>query len=153
MKAIVMKGTAVLERPTMPVLKFDLALKKLIQQMREAMNHANGVGLAAPQLGYGKSIFVWKEKHGLIVEAINPTVLEQSGQHTGPEGCLSLPGKLFTVTRPTYIKFHAYTVAGEGYTCEQEGYYARVICHEVDHLNGVLICNIGKEGGVFDARI
>jgi len=107
----------------------------LIEDMIETMYEANGVGLAAPQVGILKRIVVIDVGEGPII-MVNPTILEASGEQTGEEGCLSLPGKAAQVTRPNYVKARYYDE--EMNLCEIEGeeLLARAICHELDHLDG-----------------
>ena len=107
----------------------------LIDDMLETMYEANGVGLAAPQVGVLKRIVVIDVGEGPIV-MINPVILETSGSQTGSEGCLSLPGKAGQVTRPNYVKAKALDENMEEYIIEGEELLARAICHELDHLEG-----------------
>ena len=111
----------------------------LIKDMGETMYDADGVGLAAPQVGILKKIFVIDiyDGEGLRV-FINPKILETSGEVTEVEGCLSLPGKQGEVLRPKKVKVKAFNLKGEEFTLEAEGLLARAICHENDHLDGVL---------------
>ena len=105
--------------------------------MLDTMYEANGVGLAAPQVGVLKRVVVIDVGEGPIV-MINPVILETSGEQTGDEGCLSLPGKSGVVTRPDYVKAKAFDEEMQEYEIEGTGLLARAICHECDHLNGVL---------------
>ena len=109
--------------------------EELIEDMLETMYEANGVGLAAPQVGVLKRIVVIDIGEGPIV-MINPVILETSGSQTGSEGCLSLPGKAGQVTRPNYVKAKALDENMEEYIVEGEELLARAICHELDHLEG-----------------
>ena len=109
--------------------------EELIDDMLETMYDANGVGLAAPQVGVLKRIVVIDIGEGPIV-MINPVILETSGSQTGSEGCLSLPGKAGQVTRPNYVKAKALDENMEEYIIEGEELLARAICHELDHLEG-----------------
>ena len=109
--------------------------QELIDDMLETMYEANGVGLAAPQVGVLKRIVVIDVGEGPIV-MINPVILETSGSQTGSEGCLSLPGKAGQVTRPNYVKAKALDENMEEYIIEGEELLARAICHELDHLEG-----------------
>ena len=103
--------------------------------MLDTMYEANGVGLAAPQVGILKRLVVIDIGEGPIV-MINPEILETSGEQTGQEGCLSLPGKSGQVTRPNYVKARAFDENMEEYIIEGEELMARAICHELDHLDG-----------------
>ena len=109
----------------------------LIDDMLDTMYEANGVGLAAPQVGILKRIVVIDVGEGPIV-MINPVILETSGEQTGDEGCLSVPGKAGTVTRPNYVKAKAFDENMEEFIIEGEELLARAICHECDHLDGHL---------------
>ena len=111
----------------------------LVKDMAETMYDADGVGLAAPQVGILKRIFVIDvyDEEGLRV-FINPKILETSGEDLETEGCLSLPGKQGEVLRPKKVKVKAFNIKGEEFTLEAEGLLARAICHENDHLDGVL---------------
>ena len=103
--------------------------------MLDTMYEANGVGLAAPQVGILKRLVVIDVGEGAIV-MINPEIIETSGEQTGSEGCLSLPGKCGTVTRPNYVKARFYDENMDEYEIEGEELLARAICHELDHLDG-----------------
>ena len=103
--------------------------------MLETMYEANGVGLAAPQVGVLKRLVVIDIGEGPVI-MINPEILETSGEQTGDEGCLSLPGKAGCVTRPNYVKARAFDENMEEYIIEGEELMARAICHELDHLDG-----------------
>lgn len=109
----------------------------LIEDMIDTMYEANGVGLAAPQVGVLKRIVVIDVGEGPIV-MINPVILETSGEQTGDEGCLSVPGKAGLVTRPNYVKAKAFDENMEEFIIEGEELLARAICHECDHLDGHL---------------
>ena len=109
----------------------------LIEDMIDTMYEANGVGLAAPQVGVLKRIVVIDVGEGPIV-MINPVILETSGEQTGDEGCLSVPGKAGVVTRPNYVKAKAFDENMNEYVIEGKELLARAICHECDHLDGHL---------------
>ena len=110
----------------------------LIEDMIDTMYDANGVGLAAPQVGVLKRIVVIDCTGEDPIVMINPRILEVSGEQTGPEGCLSVPGKSGTVTRPAYVKAVAYNEDMEQFEIEGTELLARAICHELDHLDGHL---------------
>ena len=112
-------------------------LKELIANMFETMDNAEGVGLAAPQVGILKRIVVIDVGEGPVV-MVNPVILETSGEQTGDEGCLSIPGKAGQVTRPNYVKVHAFDENMEEYEIEGTELMARAMCHEIDHLDGHL---------------
>lgn len=109
----------------------------LIEDMIDTMYEANGVGLAAPQVGILKRIVVIDIGEGPIV-MVNPSIIETSGEQTGQEGCLSVPNKAGIVTRPNYVKARAYNENMEEYEIEGTELLARAICHELDHLDGHL---------------
>lgn len=129
----------ILEKKCGPVTQFDKKLKKLVNNMYETMVEADGVGLAAPQIGKDLQLAIVdiEDEHGLIV-LVNPVIEEAKGSETDVEGCLSFPGIYGHVTRPSYVKVKAQDVKGRFFTLQAKGYLARAIQHEIDHLNGVL---------------
>ena len=131
-------GDDVLERSCKEVKEVTPRVRELVEDMLETMYNANGVGLAAPQVGVLKRIVVIDVSPDgddpLIM--INPTILETDGEQTGYEGCLSIPGKSGIVTRPNYVKAKAYDLDMNEYVVEGEELLARAICHELDHLDG-----------------
>ena len=120
-----------------PVEKFDGKLHKLLDDMKETLLDAGGVGLAAPQVGILRRVVV-VDTGEEILELVNPELLETSGEQTGPEGCLGVPGKSGTVTRPAYVKAAFYNEDMELMEIEGTQLLARAICHELDHLEGHL---------------
>ena len=130
------QGDSILTKKCRKVEAMTPKLKELIEDMFETMYDAYGVGLAAPQVGVLKQIVVidttGEDPHVLI----NPEIIETSGTQTGDEGCLSLPGKAGTVTRPNYVKARAFDLDMEEYEIEGTELMARAICHELDHLDG-----------------
>ncbi len=137
LRTIRVMGDEVLNKPCKPVKEVTERIKTLIDDMIETMYDAEGVGLAAPQVGVLKRIVVIDVGEGPFV-MINPRVLETSGEQKGTEGCLSVPGKCGMVTRPNYAKVIAYNENME--PCEIEGteLKARAMLHEIDHLDGKL---------------
>ncbi|WP_024295325.1 peptide deformylase [Lacrimispora indolis] len=131
-------GDEILRKHCKPVKEITPRITELIGDMFETMYDSNGVGLAASQVGVLKQIVVLDVEDGNQYVLINPEILETRGSQTGPEGCLSVPGKSGIVTRPEYVKIKAYDDAMEPYELEGEGLLARAICHECDHLNGDL---------------
>ena len=131
-------GDDVLEKKCKTVKEITPRIKELVQDMLDTMYNANGVGLAAPQVGILKRIVVIdvspEADQPLVM--INPEILETDGEQTGYEGCLSLPGKSGVVTRPNYVKAKATDLDGTEYIIEGEELLARAICHELDHLDG-----------------
>ncbi len=130
-------GDEVLTKTCKEVTKMTLRTKVLIEDMLETMYQANGVGLAAPQVGILKRIVVIDVGDGPIV-MVNPEILETDGEQTGEEGCLSVPGKSGVVTRPNYVKARALDEEMEEFEIEGEELLARAICHELEHLDGHL---------------
>ena len=131
-------GDDVLERRCKEVKEVTPRIRELVDDMLETMYEANGVGLAAPQVGILKRIVVIDvspEADSPII-MINPEILETDGEQTGYEGCLSIPGKSGVVTRPNYVKAKAFDLDMNEYIIEGEELLARAICHELDHLDG-----------------
>ena len=114
----------------------------LLDDMVETMRKANGVGLAAPQVGVLRKIVVIEVVEGEVLELINPEIIERSGSQTGYEGCLSVPGRTGIVTRPDYVKVKALDRNGEEKTYEGTGLLARCFCHELDHLEGTIYTDV-----------
>ena len=135
-------GAAVLESPTRAVEKFDDELAKLCDSMFESMYVAQGVGLAATQIGMSKRLAVVDVSVGKNPEAklvlANPEIIHVEGDQREEEGCLSLPGFRGNVLRPAYVTVRAQNLKGEVYEMRGEGLLARAFCHEIDHLNGIL---------------
>lgn len=134
-RTIRIQGDSVLEKKCREITEITPKIEELIEDMLETMYEANGVGLAAPQVGVLKRVVVIDIGDGPIV-MINPVILETSGEQTGSEGCLSLPGKAGIVTRPNYVKARFYDENMDEYEIEGEELLARAICHELDHLDG-----------------
>ncbi|MGA9885673.1 MAG: peptide deformylase [Candidatus Acidiferrales bacterium] len=142
---IVKYGDPVLETPTKLVEKFDEEFRKLTDDMFESMYAAQGVGLAAPQIGVGARVTVidvtnGKNPEGRIVCA-NPQIVHAEGEQHEEEGCLSVPGFRGRVLRPAYVTVRAQNVTGEEFEIRGEGLLARAFCHEIDHLDGILFIN------------
>ncbi len=131
-------GDEILRKHCKPVKEITPRITELVGDMFETMYDSNGVGLAASQVGVLKQIVVLDVEDGNQYVLINPEILETRGSQTGPEGCLSVPGKSGTVTRPEYVRIKAYDETMEPFELEGEGLLARAICHECDHLNGDL---------------
>lgn len=124
-----------------PVTKFDTKLHKLLDDMKETLAEADGVGLAAPQVGILRRVVV-VDVGDRILELVNPTLVETSGEQTGMEGCLSVPGKFGLVTRPNYAKVSAQDRDGNWFEAEGEELIARCFCHELDHLDGIVYTEV-----------
>ena len=140
LRQIRVQGDTILEKECRKVDEVTPKIRDLIEDMIETMYDANGVGLAAPQVGVLKQIVVIDtsaDGEGLYV-LINPEILETSGSQTGEEGCLSVPGMSGVVTRPDYVKVKAYDENMEEFILEGTELLARAICHETDHLHGKL---------------
>ena len=135
LRTIRVEGDEVLTKVSRPVDKMTPRIHDLITDMLDTMYEAMGVGLAAPQVGILKRIVVIDIGEGPIV-LINPEILETSGEQTGDEGCLSVPGMAGQVTRPNYVKVKALDVNMNEQIYEGEGLLARAFCHEIDHLDG-----------------
>ena len=123
-----------------PVTAFDRKLHKLLDDMKETLIESGGVGLAAPQVGILRRVFLVDvgAEESEIVEFINPEILETDGEQYGPEGCLSVPGKYGLVKRPYYAKVRAQDRFGEWFEAEGEELIGRCFCHEYDHLDGIV---------------
>ena len=143
-------GDEVLTKPCKEVTKITLRTKVLINDMLDTMYEALGVGLAAPQVGVLKRIEVIDVGEGPIV-LINPEIIETSGEQSGEEGCLSVPGKSGMVTRPDYVKVRALNEDMEEIELEGEGLLARAFCHEIDHLDGRMYVDL-VEGELHDVN-
>ena len=135
LRTIRVEGDPVLTKVSRPVDKMTPRNHELIMDMLDTMYDAMGVGLAAPQVGILKRIVVIDVGEGPIV-LINPEILETSGEQTGDEGCLSVPGMAGQVTRPNYVKVKALDIEMNEVEYEGEGLLARAFCHEIDHLDG-----------------
>lgn len=141
-------GDEVLIKECKPVKEINERTRELIDDMLETMYDADGVGLAAPQVGILKRIVTIDIGEGPII-LINPEIIETSGSQTGNEGCLSLPGKSGIVTRPNYAKVKAMDENMQEFVLEGNGLLARAICHECDHLDGKLYVEL-VEGNLED---
>ena len=135
-------GAPELKRVSSPVQKFGADLKKLVEDLEQTMYAERGVGLAAPQIGVNLRVIVVgvmtdtqeEERFSLV----NPEIVDSQGREKGEEGCLSIPGFTAVVERPGYIRIRALNPEGEPVERDAEGLLARVICHEIDHLDGIL---------------
>ena len=124
-----------------PVENFDWRLHKLLDDMAETLEEANGVGLAAPQVGILRRVVIVDTGDG-ILELVNPEIIETDGEQVGAEGCLSVPGKYGLVKRPYYAKVRAQDRNGNWFEAEGEELTARCFCHELDHLDGILYTHV-----------
>ena len=132
------QGDPVLSKKAKEIKEMTPKIRQLIEDMKETMYDANGVGLAAPQVGMLKRLVVIdvSEEQNQPLVLINPKIIEQDGEQTGWEGCLSVPGMSGQVTRPQHVIAKALNENMEEFTVEGEGLLARAICHELDHLDG-----------------
>lgn len=144
-------GDEILRKVCKPVKEMNERTLTLIDDMFDTMYEANGVGLAAPQVGVLKRIVVIDIGNDEPLCLINPVIVETEGEQTGDEGCLSLPGKIDTVTRPMKVVCKAFNENMEEITITGEGLLARAICHETDHLDGILYKDKTVDG-IFDVE-
>lgn len=146
-------GDPILYKKAKTVTEITPRIRELVQDMLQTMYDADGVGLAAPQVGILKRIVVidvspdQNDPHIFI----NPVIVEKSGEQTGMEGCLSVPGKMGKVTRPSYVKAIAYDLDMKQFEMEGTELMARCMCHEFDHLDGRLYVEIAQ-GGLVDTE-
>lgn len=143
-RKIVLTGDELLRKKSRPVTEFNEKLGQLLDDMAETMYAADGVGLAAVQVGVLRRVVVIDTGEAKY-ELINPEILETSGEQTGPEGCLSFPDEWGEVTRPMHVKVKAFDRNGKEFIAEGEGLLARAFCHEIDHLEGVLFVDLAKQ--------
>ena len=143
-RKIVTIGDDTLRKHCKPQEKFDKRLATLLNDMAETMYKAEGVGLAGPQVGILRRVAVVDvtEDHSGLLEMVNPEIIEREGTQTGREGCLSVPGRQGVVTRPMKIRARFQNRKGEWMEIETEGFEARAICHELDHLDGKLYIDV-----------
>ncbi|MBE5963782.1 MAG: peptide deformylase [Lachnospiraceae bacterium] len=130
-------GDPILRKRSKEVTEITEKIEILVEDMIDTMYEYDGVGLAAPQVGVLRRIFVMDVGEGPIV-MINPEILETSGEQSGDEGCLSVPQKAGLVTRPNYVKVKAYDLDMQPFVLEGEELFARCVCHEYDHLDGII---------------
>lgn len=150
LREIRIQGDEVLTKVCRPVKEMNDRTLELIDDMIETMYDADGVGLAAPQVGVLKRIAVIDVGEGPIV-LVNPEIMETSGEQTGQEGCLSLPGKAGDVTRPNYVKVKAFDEEMKEYIIEGEELLARALVHEIEHLDGHMYTE-KVEGPLYDVK-
>ena len=144
-RAIVTEEDPILHKRCHPVTQFDEKLWDLLDDMKETLAAANGVGLAAPQVGILRRVVLVINDEGEVLELINPEILEEKGEQDGLEGCLSIPGKFGFVTRPMWVKVRAQNRNGEWVEQEGEELTARCFCHELAHLDGHLYTELAYE--------
>lgn len=139
LRKIVEVGDECLRKKCRVVTDFNARLRQLLDDMAETLTDASGAGLAAPQVGVLRRVcLVLDEESGEYIELINPKIVEERGEQTGVEGCLSLPGKWGVVTRPNHVRVRAQNRSGNWFETEGSGLTARAFCHEIEHLDGHL---------------
>ncbi len=141
LRKILTEKEPALHKVCRPVTEFDKRLHKLLDDMKQTLADADGVGLAAPQVGILRRVVVVDTGES-VLELVNPSLLETSGEQEGMEGCLSVPGKYGLVKRPNYAKVRAQDRYGNYFEAEGEGLVARCFCHELDHLDGILYTQV-----------
>ncbi len=135
---IVKLGDDVLRKECREVVNFDGRLHYLLDDMKETMREAQGVGLAAPQVGILRKVFIIETEDTGLVECVNPEIIDTKGKQIAQEGCLSCPGEYGYVERPAIVKFKALDRHGKPFEMVVKGLAARAICHENDHLYGTI---------------
>ena len=141
---IVKVGDDVLRKKCRPVEEITPKIIRLLDDMAETMHEANGVGLAAPQVGILRRIVVIEVEEGNLIELINPKIIAYAGEQDGTEGCLSVPGKWGMVKRPMHVTVRATNRHGEEFELTGSELLARAICHELDHLDGKLYIDVAR---------
>ena len=144
-RAIVTEEDPILHKRSHAVTQFDEKLWDLLDDMKETLAKANGVGLAAPQVGILRRVVLVVNDEGEVLELINPEILDQKGEQDGLEGCLSIPGKFGYVKRPMWVKVRAQNRHGEWVEHEGEELTARCFCHELAHLDGHLYSELADQ--------
>lgn len=137
-RRIITQGDDRLRKKCRLVTDFNKRLHILLDDLRETLEESQGAGLAAPQVGVLRRAVVIAAGEDEMLELVNPEILEQSGEQSGPEGCLSVPGKWGMVTRPSFVRIRAQDRYGEWFETEGEDLLARCFCHEIEHLDGHL---------------
>ena len=136
-KYVYQTGEPVLREKCTDVKNFNSELWSMLDDMKETVRAERGAGLAAPQIGISKRVVIIDVEEGYF-EMVNPVILSAKGEQTGPEGCLSVKGKQGTVTRPYKVKAEYRDRNGRKHKLTAEGFFARAVCHELDHLDGIL---------------
>lgn len=136
-RQIVKEGDPVLTKKCRPVEKFDDRLAQLLDDMAETLHLANGVGLAAPQVGILRRVVIIDVGEG-VIELVNPKIIAFSGEQESLEGCLSCPGEWGITRRPDYVKVKAQDRNGKEFTVDGKELLAKAFCHEIDHLDGII---------------
>ena len=156
LKPIKYYNSAVLRRPTKEIMRVDDSIKQLAEDMLETMLHANGVGLAAPQIGVSKQliiVYAGKEYQDIPYVLLNPVVIKEEGEQTDSEGCLSLPELYLPIKRASYVKIQAMDIGENLIELEAEDLLARALLHETDHLHGKLFIDYCSDAEVLDMEL
>lgn len=149
LRNIVTEGDEILRKRCREVAEVNDRIRTTMEDMLETMRGQYGVGIAAPQVGVMRRMFIAEPEPGRVYYMINPVILEQSGSQIDDEGCLSIPGLIGKVERPAHIRLEALDLDGKKQTYEFRDFDARVMCHEYDHLEGILY--IDKATDIRDA--
>ena len=145
LRKIVVEGDEILRKKCREVEKVDDRIRSILDDMLETLHDSHGVGIAAPQVGIMRRMFIVEVEEGDAIELINPRMIKQEGAAEGEEGCLSIPGYVGTVVRPEYVKIEGLNRNGEKIVCEGRGLKAVAFCHEYDHLDGILYTDKATE--------
>ena len=142
LRTILTDGDPALHKACRPVTQFDQKLHDLLDDLKETLAHANGAGLAAPQVGILRRAVIVVDTNDQMLELVNPEIIEREGEQEGFEGCLSVPGRWGVVKRPLKAKVRAQDRNGNFFEVEGENIVARCFCHEIDHLDGHLFTEL-----------
>ncbi len=145
LRKIVVEGDDILRKKCREVTSIDDRTRTILDDMLETMRAYNGVGIAGPQVGIMRRMFIIEVEPGDVIEMINPEIIETKGSVWEDEGCLSVPGLIGTVERPEYVKIKGFDRFGKEVTYEAEGFKAIAFCHEYDHLDGILYIDKAKD--------
>lgn len=148
---VVQTGDPVLREKCAEIKSFNRELWDMLDDMKETVRAENGAGLAAPQIGVAKRVVVIDVEEGFF-ELVNPVIVSVKGEQVGPEGCLSVKGKQGTVKRPMKVKAEYRDRYGKKHKLTAEGFFARAVCHETDHLDGILYTDNAVEVHDIDAE-
>jgi len=142
LRTILTDGDPALHKACRPVTQFDEKLHDLLDDLKETLAHANGAGMAAPQVGILRRAVIVVDANDQMLELVNPEIIEREGEQEGFEGCLSVPGRWGVVKRPMKAKVRAQDRNGNFFEVEGEEIVARCFCHEIDHLDGHLFTEL-----------
>lgn len=142
LRTILTDGDPALHKACRPVTQFDEKLHDLLDDLKETLAHANGAGMAAPQVGILRRAVIVVDANDQMLELVNPEIIEREGEQEGFEGCLSVPGRWGVVKRPMKAKVRAQNRNGNFFEVEGEEIVARCFCHEIDHLDGHLFTEL-----------